>query len=63
MSVFRQGDKVRVVESGKSYAKTYVIKKILESNGEIPIYLLKSDTSSILRLFCENEESGLERIA
>lgn len=62
MSVFKRGDRVRVVESGENSAKTYVIKKIFESDDGIPLYLLKSDTSRALRLFYENEEAGLERI-
>lgn len=62
MSIFKRGDRVRVVESGESPAKTYVIKKIFESDDGIPLYFLKSDTSRALRLFYENKESGLERV-
>ncbi|MDE1728615.1 MAG: hypothetical protein KGI02_06405 [Thaumarchaeota archaeon] len=63
MSVFKRGDRVRVIESSENSTKTYVIKKIFESDDGIPLYLLKSETSCALRLLYENEEAGLERVA
>lgn len=62
MSVFKHGERVRVIETGKNVNRTYVIKKIFESDDGITLYLLKSDASPALRLFYENEESGLERV-
>jgi len=61
MSAFKRGERVRVIETGKNSDRTYVIKKIFESDDRIIIYLLKSDISRALRLFYESDESHLER--
>jgi phosphomannomutase len=62
MSIFKCGERVRVVETAKNIKKTYIIKKIFKSDDGIPLYLLKSETDPTLRLYYESEESGLERI-
>jgi len=62
MSIFERGQRVRIIESGKISQKTYIIKKIFESDDEPTLYLLKSERDPGLRLYYESEESGLERI-
>ena len=62
MSVFKRGERVRIIESGKIPQKTYIIKKIFESDDGQILYLLKSERDPGLRLYYETEESGLERI-
>jgi hypothetical protein len=62
MSVFKRGERVRIIESGKNTKKTYIIKKIFESDDGMPLYLLKSETDPALRLYHETKESGLERL-
>lgn len=62
MSVFRRGERVRIVETGKTSQKTYTIKKIFKSEDGITLYLLKSEKDLTMRLYYETEESGLERI-
>jgi len=56
-----RGERVRIIENGKVFSKTYVIKKIFESDDGIPIYLLKSETDPALRLYHETEDSFLEK--
>jgi hypothetical protein len=60
--MFKRGERVRIMEDGKGPSKTYVIKKIFESDDGIPIYLLKSETDPALRLYHETEDSSLEKI-
>lgn len=62
MSIFKRGEKVRIIESGKIPQKTYIIKKIFESGDGPTLYLLKSERDPGLRMYYETEESGLERI-
>lgn len=62
MSVFKHGERVRVVESGKNSDKTYIIKKIFKYDDGTPLYFLKSERSRALRLYYESKESGLERV-
>ncbi len=62
MSIFERGQRVRIIESGKISQKTYIIKKIFESDDGQILYLLKSERDPGLRLYYETEESGLERI-
>ena len=61
MSVFKNGERVRIVEDYES--KVYKIKKIKKvRNGGI-LYLLKSlEENSIMRLYYENKKLLLERI-
>jgi phosphomannomutase len=62
MSIFKAGEKVRVIESEKSSDKVYTIKKIIKREDGTPVYLLKSEDEDILRLYYESETSGLERL-
>jgi hypothetical protein len=61
MSVFKNGERVRIVEDNES--KVYKIKKIKKvRNGGI-LYLLKSlEENSVMRLYYENKKLLLERI-
>ena len=61
MSVFKSGERVRIVEDNES--KVYKIKKIKKvRNGGI-LYLLKSlEKNSVMRLYYENKKLLLERI-
>jgi len=61
MSVFKSGERVRIVEDVES--KVYKIKKIKKvRNGGI-LYLLKSlEKNSVMRLYYENKNLLLERI-
>jgi len=61
MSVFKSGERVRIIEDTES--KVYKIKKIKKvRNGGI-LYLLKSlEKNSVMRLYYENKKLLLERI-
>ncbi len=62
MSVFKRGEKVKIVESENRSQKTYIIKKIFKSDDGIILYLLKSEKDQVMRLYYENQESSLERV-
>jgi len=62
LSVFKVGEKVRIVESGNRPQRTYIIKKISKSDDRVILYLLKSEKEQVMRLYYESEESGLERV-
>jgi len=63
MPTFKHGEKVRIIEGGKRSDKTYIIKKIFESEDGVSIYFLKSEKDRTLRLFHQDENTGLERIS
>jgi hypothetical protein len=63
MSVFRRGEKVRIIDRRKESYTTYSIKDIKKGKGGTVLYLLKSQEDSVLRLYYESKETLLERIA
>ncbi|MFZ0184170.1 MAG: hypothetical protein WBV92_02155 [Nitrosotalea sp.] len=61
MSVFKSGERVRIVEDNES--KVYKIKKIKKIRKGGILYLLKSlEKNSVMRLYYENKKLLLERI-
>lgn len=60
---FKNEEKVRIIEDGKCSDKTYIIKKIFESDDGVSIYFLKSEKDRTLSLFHQDENTGLERIS
>lgn len=61
MSVFKKGERVRMVEDDKS--KVYKIKKIKKVKKGGILYLLKSlEKDPVMRLYYENKKLLLERI-
>ena len=62
MGIFNEGDKVRIVDSGKKSNEIYVIKKIETSKNDIAVYLLKSESSNDHILFYDSETTHLEKI-
>lgn len=63
MSVFRRGEKVRIIDRRKESYTTYSIKDIKKGKDGTVLYLLKSQEDSVLRLYYESKETLLERIA
>jgi hypothetical protein len=63
MSVFRRGEKVRIIDGRKESYTTYSIKDIKKGKDGTVLYLLKSQEDSVLRLYYESKETLLERIA
>ena len=62
MSVFKSGERVRIVEDDES--KIYKIKKIKKIRKGGILYLLKSlEENSVMRIFYENKKFLLERIS
>jgi len=62
MSVFKSGERVRIVED-KGIDKVYKIKKIKKIRRGGILYLLKSlEENSVMRLYYENKNLLLERI-
>ncbi len=62
MSVFRRGEKVRIIDRRKESYATYCIKDIKKRKDGTVLYLLKSQEDSVLRLYYESKETLLERI-
>ncbi|TSA17930.1 MAG: hypothetical protein D4R72_03335 [Nitrosopumilales archaeon] len=61
MSVFKSGERVRIVKDNES--KVYKIKKIKKVRRGGILYLLKSlEKNSIMRLYYENKKLLLERV-
>lgn len=61
MSVFKSGERVRIIEDNES--KVYKIKKIKKVKRGGILYLLKSlEENSVMRLYYENKKLLLERI-
>ena len=62
MSVFKSGERVRIVEDDEAN-KIYKIKKIKKIRKGGILYLLKSlEENSVMRLYYENKKMLLERI-
>lgn len=61
MSIFKKGERVRIVDSSDS-VDTYLIESIKRSKDERPLYLLRSERDGLLRLYREGWETLLERI-
>jgi len=62
MSVFKSGERVRIVGADE-LTKVYKIKKIKKVRKGGILYLLKSlEKNSIMRLYYENKRLLLERI-
>ena len=62
MGIFNEGDKVRIVDSGKKSNEIYVIKKIETSKNDIAVYPLKSESSNDHILFYDGKTTHLEKI-
>ncbi|HET6457369.1 MAG TPA: hypothetical protein VFG24_00620 [Nitrosopumilaceae archaeon] len=63
MSVFNRRERVRIIEPEIESEKIYIIKDIKKIRKGGVLYLLKPlEEKPILRLYCENKESLLERI-
>ena len=62
MGTLKEGEKVRIVLSGKKSNEIYVIKKIETSKRGIAVYLLKSNSSNDHILFYYSKTSHLEKI-
>jgi len=62
VGTLKEGEKVRIVLSGKKSNKIYVIKKIETSKSGIAVYLLKSNSSNDHILFYDSKTSHLEKI-
>jgi len=62
LSVFKNGERVKIVGQGEDPHKIYYIRKISKSHEGITLYILESETDSISRLYYETEDSALERI-
>jgi hypothetical protein len=61
MSVFKSGERVRIVEDNEF--KVYKIKEIKKIRKGGILYLLKSlEKNSVMRLYYENKKLLLERI-
>ena len=62
MSIFKSGERVRIVEDDET--KIYKIKKIKKIRKGGILYLLKSlEENSVMRIFYENKKFLLERIS
>ena len=62
MGMLKEGDKVRIIKSEKNSNEIYLIMKIERSKDDIPVYLLKSDSSNDHILFYDSEKAHLEKI-
>jgi hypothetical protein len=63
LSVFKHGERVKIIGSREDPYKIYHIKKISKSHNGITLYILESETESISRLYYETKESALERLS
>ena len=62
LSVFKQGEHVRIIEKGKTNNAVYMIRKIFKSRNDKILYLLDSENESVSRLYYETKNSALERL-
>ncbi len=62
-SVFKHGERVKIVGLGEDPYRIYRIKKISRSHDGITVYILESEIDSISRLYYETEDSALERLS
>jgi hypothetical protein len=62
LSVFKHGERVKIVGRSEDPNRIYQIKKISKSQTGIILYLLESETDFISHLYCETEYSALERL-
>ena len=62
MEIFNEGEKVRIVDSGKKSNEIYEIKKIETSKNDVAVYLLKSESGNDHILFYDRRTSHLEKI-
>ena len=64
MTVFNCGDRVRIIEPQGDSEKIYIIKDMKKCKKGAMLYLLKSlEREPVMRLYCEDERSLLERIS
>lgn len=63
MKTFNQGDMVRIVEGDGKFDTVYMIKEIKKVRKGGNLYLLRSITEDVSRLYYENNESILEKIS
>jgi hypothetical protein len=62
-SVFKYGERVKIVGLGEDHYRIYRIKKISKSHDGITSYILESEIDSISRLYYETDDSALERLS
>ena len=63
LSIFKRGERVKIVEDGEDPHKVYNIKKISKYHDETTLYILESEDTLISRLYYETDSSCLERIS
>lgn len=62
ISVFKLGERVKIIGESEDPNKIYSIKRISKYHNEITLYILESESNQISRLYYETEDSSLERI-
>lgn len=62
-SIFKLGERVKIIEDGEDPHRVYNIKKISKYHDETALYILESEDSLISRLYFETDSSCLERIS
>ncbi len=62
ISIFKTGERVRIIGEKEDSSKIYNIKKISKYQNEITLYILESESNQISRLYYETKKSSLERI-
>lgn len=62
LSIFKRGERVKIVSDGEDPRKTYIIKKISKYHNETALYILESEDNLVSQLYYETNSSCLERI-
>ncbi|HYL65595.1 MAG TPA: hypothetical protein VEU72_00410 [Nitrosopumilaceae archaeon] len=62
MATFKIGENVRIINSYKKSFLTYTVKEIKKSTDGRVLYLLRSETESVVRIYYESKETLLERV-
>ncbi|HZS73099.1 MAG TPA: hypothetical protein VFA69_01210 [Candidatus Nitrosotalea sp.] len=62
ISIFKQGERVKIIGEGENPRKIYHIKKISKHHNEMILYILESEDNLVSRLYYETNYSHLEKI-
>ncbi|HWY36311.1 MAG TPA: hypothetical protein VNX68_16820 [Nitrosopumilaceae archaeon] len=62
MATFKIGENVRIIDSHEKSFLTYTVKEIKKNTDGRVLYLLRSETESVVRLYYESKETLLERV-
>jgi len=62
MATFKIGENVRIINSHKKSFLTYTLKEIKKTTDGRILYLLRSETESVVRIYYESKETLLERV-